>query len=616
MKAGGREKSMKKIVNNLRFRSKIIWLFGIMFFFATAISGLSYYRYTSNDIEENFRVGAEDVLVQIADTLGLRLGVINQRAKGMLTNYTFMVTLSDYLNNPNDINLVKALGTVPDFMKDFETGESLIHSTYIYTDKGSFDNFVRMRNWEFDFKESAFGKSYEENPGKSIRWFPVWTDEIFQDKDQVIPIVWQFSVQNYVGMEYLVIQLKKTELERLLKGKYEFFDKILILDEGGNLLIGSADIDPGELMKLSETKAAGSNVITSDYRHDGDTYLVTYESLKENGWQIYGLKSRQSLLGSLKNLRNVIYEIMGIVFLAAVAAILLLSHQLTNSLRRLERRMSCVEKGDLSVRFFYPYKDEIGSLAKIFNYMIGEIESLVQKQEETIEELKRERDYVSEVQKQKRKAELKALQAQINPHFLYNTLNAITWQAADQGAEEISILSNSLGKFFRISLSKGAEVITLGEELEHVASYLEIQSIRYHSRLSYEIEIDESWLDIRMIKLVLQPLAENSIYHGIKEKQGAGKIRIYGERQAGPQEEVLELSVWDDGTGIRPEKLEKMNETLERGETDSKAGYGIYNVNERIRLFYGDGYGLRYESSYGCWTRAILRIPTKTGEVE
>lgn len=607
---------MKKVVNNLRFRSKIIWLFGIMFFFATAISGLSYYRYTSNDIEENFRVGAEDVLVQIADTLGMRLGVINQRAKGMLTNYTFMVTLSDYLNNPNDINLVKALGTIPDFMKDFETGESLIHSTYIYTDKGSFDNFVRMRNWSFDFKESAFGKSYEEDPGKSIRWFPVWTDEIFQDNDQVIPIVWQFSVQNYVGMEYLVIQLKKTELERLLKGKYEFFDKILILDEGGNVLIGSAGIDPRELMKLSEAKEAGSNVITSDYRHDGDTYLVTYESLKENGWQIYGLKSRQSLLGSLKNLRNVIYEIMGIVFLAAVAAILLLSHQLTNSLRKLEKRMSCVEKGDLSIRFFYPYKDEIGSLAKTFNYMIGEIESLVQKQEETIEELKRERDYVSEVQKQKRKAELKALQAQINPHFLYNTLNAITWQAADQGAEEISILSNSLGKFFRISLSKGAEVITLGEELEHVTSYLEIQSIRYHSRLSYEIEVDESWMDIRMIKLVLQPLAENSIYHGIKEKQGAGKIKIYGERQSSFEEEVLELSVWDDGAGIPPEKLELMNETLRRGETDSKAGYGIYNVNERIRLFYGEGYGLRYESSYGRWTRAILRIPTKTGEVE
>uniref|UniRef100_UPI0006D2659E hypothetical protein n=1 Tax=Clostridium sp. NkU-1 TaxID=1095009 RepID=UPI0006D2659E len=108
-------------------------------------------------------------------------------------------------------------------MRDFETGEGLIHSTYIYTDKGSFDNFVRMRNWEFDFKESAFYKSYEEDGSGAIRWFPVWEDEIFQGNDKVIPCVWQFSVQGYVGKEYLVVQLKKTELERLLEGKYEFF---------------------------------------------------------------------------------------------------------------------------------------------------------------------------------------------------------------------------------------------------------------------------------------------------------------------------------------------------------------------------------------------------------
>ncbi|MDR2025223.1 MAG: sensor histidine kinase [Hungatella sp.] len=607
---------MKKFINNLRFRSKIIWLFGIMFFFTTAISGLSYYRYASNDIEENFKVGAEDVLAQIVDTLSLRLGVINLRAKGMLANYTFMVTLSDYLNNPNDINLVKALGTIPDFMRDFETGEGLIHSTYIYTDKGSFDNFVRMRNWEFDFKESAFYKSYEDDGSGAIRWFPVWEDEIFQGNDKVIPCVWQFSVQGYVGKEYLVVQLKKTELERLLEGKYEFFDKILILDRTGNVIIGSPDMDPDELMKLSEVRKEGSNVITSDYQYEGDTYLVTFERLKENGWQIYGLKSRQSLLGSLNVLRNTIFEIMGVVFFIGVAVILLLSHQMTDSLRRLEKRMSCVEKGDLGVRFFYPYKDEVGSLAKSFNYMIGEIQSLVRKQEETIEELKRERDYVAEVQRQKRKAELKALQAQINPHFLYNTLNAITWQAADQGAEEISILSNSLGKFFRISLSKGAEVISLREELEHVTSYLEIQSIRYHSRLSYEIHVDDRWLEIQMIKLVLQPLAENSIYHGIKEKQGAGIIKIFASENESGKERFTELSVWDNGAGIPEEKLAFINETLKKGGTDCEAGYGIYNVNERIRLFYGKEYGLHYESSFGHWTKAVLRIPAMSGEVK
>lgn len=533
----------------------------------------------------------------------------------MLTNYTFVVTMSDYLNNPNDVNLVKALGTIPDFMRDFETGEGLVHSTYIHTDKENFDNFVRMRDWQFDFKESEFYKSYEEEGGKAIRWFPPRRDEIFQDNDLVIPCVWQFTVQGYIGKQYLVIQLKKSELERLLKGKYEFFDQLLILDESGNMIVGSGDLDPGELKALSKERKDGSNVISGDYQYQGNSYLVTYEALKENNWQIYGLKSRQTLLGSLKGLRSRIFEIMGIVFFLGAVAILILSHQLTDSLRRLEKRMSCVQKGDFDTRFFYPYRDEVGSLARSFNYMIGEIQSLVKKQEDTIEELKQERDFVAEVQKQKRKAELKALQAQINPHFLYNTLNAITWQAADQGAEEISILSSSLGKFFRIALSRGAEVISLKEELEHVMSYLDIQSIRYHSRLTYEVSVAEVWQDCRIIKLVLQPLAENSIYHGIKEKQGMGSIRIAASQRQEPWGEVLELTVWDNGAGIPEEKLLTINEGLKRGEAGSSDGYGIYNVNERIRLFYGEKYGLSYESCFGQWTKAILKIPLKTGDV-
>lgn len=602
---------MKRFFNNLQFRSKIIWIFGIMFFFITAISGVSYYQYTSHDIEENFRVSAESVLVQIVDTLDMRLGVIRQRSQGMLTNFTFVVSISDYLNNPNDINVVKAMGTVSSFLKDLEIGENLLHSSYIYTDKGEFDNFVRIRNWQFDFKESEYYKSYMEEPGKAIRWFPPQRDQIFQDTNQVIPCVRKFSVQGYEGSLYLVLQLKLQQLEHLLEGKYEFFDKILILDQEGNTVIGSEGLDSAKLIKLAEKWEGKGTVITGDYQYEGNTYLVTSAVLSENGWQIWGLKSRETLLGSLQSLRNVIFETMGVIFLIGVATIWLLSHQLTSSLRKLEKRMSLVEKGNFNTRFFYPYKDEVGSLAKSFNYMIGEIQSLVVKQEETIEELKRERDYAAEVQKQKRKAELRALQAQINPHFLYNTLNAITWQAADQGAEEISILSNSLGKFFRISLSKGAEVITLREELEHVTSYLDIQRIRYHSRLNYQIDVGEQWLDCRVIKLILQPLTENSIYHGIKERQGTGLIRIYEEQCCAGKEQILKLIVWDDGAGIPEDKLKVLNEALRKGETDRSEGYGIYNVNERLRLFFGEDYGLQFESVKGQWTKAILTLPVR-----
>lgn len=607
---------MKRFFNNLQFRSKIIWIFGIMFFFSMMVSGISYYRYTAQDIEANFQIGAEDVLSQVADTLEMRLGVIRQRSQAMLTNYTFAVGMSGYLNNPSDSNKVKTMGEVSSFLKDLETGEDLIHSTYIYTDKGEFDNFVRFRNWEFQFEESQFYKSFEENQEKSMRWFSVEEDQIFRGGEEVIPCVRKFSVLDYDGDLYLVIQLKKKAFEELLSGKYEFFDEMLIVDHHGNPIIGSGKLNPEELMTLAGGHGDGSPMVISDYQYGGDSYTVIGKRLQENGWTVFGLKSRETLLGNLKSLRNMILNMTGFVFLMGVAAILLLAYQMTGSLRRLEKRMSCVQKGDFDARFFYPYKDEVGSLAKSFNYMVGEIQRLVEKQEETIEELKQERDYVGEVQKQKRKAELKALQAQINPHFLYNTLNAITWQAADQGAEEISILSNALGKFFRISLSKGAEMITLKEELEHVRSYLDIQSIRYHDRLNCQIEVSEEWMECRMIKLILQPLAENSIYHGIKEKRGSGQIRIWAEEFFDSQKQCLKLIVWDDGAGIPDDKLKTINQALEEGKTDHSGGYGIYNVNERLRLFYGEEYGLSYESEEGQWTKAVLMLPLDEGEVE
>ncbi len=450
-----------------------------------------------------------------------------------------------------------------------------------------------------------------------MQWFPVQKDEIFRDRDEVIPYVRRFTLDGYDngGYQYLVVQLKKSELDRVLSGKYGYFDKILIVNKSSELLAGSDEVDVTTLMTIVQESSKDGITATCDYEQNQVNYLAFSDTLQTTGWKIIGLRSRDSLLGSLKSLRTLIAEFTIVIFLAAFAALLIVSNRLTVALTRLEKRMSIVQGGDFGVRYFYPYQDEVGSLAKSFNCMLDEIERLVKKQEDTIQELKRERDFVAEVQKQKRKAELKALQAQINPHFLYNTLNTITWQAADKGEEEISILSSSLGRFFRISLSKGAEVISFREELDHVTSYLEIQSIRYGEKLNYDVEADEALKEYKVLKLILQPLAENSIYHGIKEKAQAGQIRIHAQIIYADAGECLQICVWDNGLGIEPDILKKINCALANGETNSSEGYGIFNVNERIRLYYGEQYGLRYESQAGEWTRAILTLPAvKAGD--
>ncbi len=377
-------------------------------------------------------------------------------------------------------------------------------------------------------------------------------------------------------------------------------------------MIGGETIGTDRLRSLlSDT---GRGVLRAD---DGSaSYVVESCQAGVNGWRVFGLKSQKEMQSSLNHLRSLIFQVLAGVLTAGVLMSIWIAKHMTEALKRLEKQMICARNGDFGVRFFYPYRDEIGSLSNSFNFMIREIQALIQRQEQMIVDLRQERDNVAKIQKQKRKAELKALQAQINPHFLYNTLNAITWQAMDQGMDDVAQMASSLGKFFRLSLSHGAEIISLSDEIEHVRSYLNIQGIRYQDKLRYEIMVPEEFKRVRVPKLVLQPVVENAIYHGIKEKKGAGWIRITAWRRTEKAEASIYISVWDDGAGIPRERLEEMNQGLSRGERRSKGGYGIYNVNERLRLYYGSEFGITYESVEGEFTRAVLRIPVSWQEEE
>jgi two-component system sensor histidine kinase YesM len=217
-------------------------------------------------------------------------------------------------------------------------------------------------------------------------------------------------------------------------------------------------------------------------------------------------------------------------------------------------------------------------------------------------------DYKVKEQENLKKAELRALQAQINPHFLYNTLDAIIWLAESNRTNDVVQIVRALSSFFRIALSKGKEWILIRDEIEHVRSYLTIQKMRYRDILDYRIEVDPALSGATLLKLTLQPLVENALYHGIKNKRNGGTIRVVGQLRA---PDAIYIEVSDDGVGMTPEKLAEVRASL---QTESialveDAGFGIQNVNTRLKLYYGRQYGLTVESEYQQGTRISLTIP-------
>lgn len=604
-----------KLLRNLKFRTKIILVCVLILLFNSVVSGTLYYNYAFKDTLRNYYESSEDMVSQMKNYLANETQSITKRVHAIYNNQSFYIPMANYLRDPKSVNYAKMLGDVADVITELHQGDRYIQSVYFHTAYGAFDNFTMIRDRSFQFEESGMYRFFEEDPTRSIGWFPAVKSPVFVSNETVIPLVYCFRIER--KPLYIVICLRQSEIEDYLERTYSSYDKVFIADKDGNNILNCGDEERKVLREFSEEEKANKNSLCKEIEYDGQRYLATYTHMAGTNWNICALRSAESLVGNLEDLRNFIEVIVCVCALISIAVIILVAHAVTVPLGQLAEIMNRVTTEDFKVQFPYPYKDEVGKLAGSFNYMIRKIDQLIGELNVNIEALKEEKERVRDVEMQKRKAELRALQAQINPHFLYNTLNAITWQAADCGAREVSILSNCLGKFFRISLSRGREIITLREELEHVTSYLSIQKIRYKDKMKFELDVPEDVKELYITKLVLQPLVENSIYHGIKLKEGVGTIRISVRRQDCSQTvPTLEICVEDDGEGIEEETLAVINEGLRRGEINRDSGYGIYNVNERLKLTYGDSYGLKLESSYKNWTRAVMIIPIRTTQEE
>lgn len=338
--------------------------------------------------------------------------------------------------------------------------------------------------------------------------------------------------------------------------------------------------------RIEEVLRIQKGTFVSDEGSDSRMYTVQDSGF---GWKIVGVSYVNEMVGNQTEV-GLSFAILGLICIGiAILIAVFLSRRVSKPIKQLQKYMKEVEKGNFDIQVPVPKSIEVGLLARAFNMMVGKIKELMAQ--------------VVSDQEQKRKSEINALQAQIHPHFLYNTLDSIIWMAESNKPKEVVLMTSALAKLLRSSIGRGEELVSIRTEIEHIDSYLKIQQMRYRNKLDYRIEIAERVQEYPIIKVVLQPIVENAIYHGIKKKRGPGRIDIVSKET---DTDIL-LIVRDNGIGMDEATVGGLLQPLS-GERGGR-GVGVRNVHERLRLYFGEPYGLSFESEPGEGTAVTIRLP-------
>ena len=343
------------------------------------------------------------------------------------------------------------------------------------------------------------------------------------------------------------------------------------------------------LLEENNRTAAGYEDGSHAETFGGAKRQVTVKTVGYTGWKLVGVVPADNIWDNYGQLLLFFLFVVLFSIFLLVFVNLHLSERISVPIKTLERAVKELEAGreEVDIDVSGPY--EIERLGHSIRSMVSTMRHLM--------------DDIIEQEAQKRRSELDVLQSQINPHFLYNTLDSVVWMTENGRTDEAILMVTSLARFFRISLSRGSNIIPIADELEHARHYLTIQKMRYNEKLRYEIDLDPQTEDCLLPKLILQPLVENAIYHGIKVKQQGGTVRI----ESLLEEDRLLITVEDDGIGMTPEQLETI---LDKKESDAESTkIGVYNVNERLQLFFGPDAVMKYYSTPGKRTMVMLVLP-------
>lgn len=586
-------KEKLKVIDGGSIRTTVFISFTLIAIVCTLLAGLTIYIRYSRQLDSAIQNENSVVMRQVNQSVNNYL----RNMIGLASSLSYNVVKGEDVNEPSGISgaFQTLYSTYGDYVENIvlfsADGEMIVSGPY-GTLKGGAD--IENAEW---FKQAL-------RRTENFHFFTPTAQNIFLDSsysyNYVIPMSCAVEITRDRETErgVLLIMLKYSAVAELLSGVDLTNDGYLYMaDSSGELIFhprrelletGSFTEDSLEALSLSD----GSYV----ENYGGKAQSILISTAGYTGWRIVSVIDRAGIV--LDSLQNTLFVVIIILLIFNFIIIInyFITKRLTDPIERLEHSVQDIERLSSGGEIYIGGSTEIKKLGRTINNMVGIMRRLAD-------------DIVAE-HEQLQKSELDALQSQINPHFLYNTLDVIVWMVENEHPDKAVNIVSALARFFRISLSKGKNIIPVEQELEHVRNYLLIQQMRYKNKFDYAIIADEGTLELSTIKLVVQPLVENAIYHGMDFMDGDGTIVIHAKTENGS----LDITVTDNGLGMPQEVVDSL--LVSNTPIAAGSGVGLKNVNDRIRLYFGREYGVKIESTPDVGTRITLHMPALPYEAE
>ncbi|KUP20634.1 sensor histidine kinase [Paenibacillus sp. DMB5] len=593
-------KQLVSLINNMKLKYKLMMFYVVVVMIPVLIIGIILISYFRNAALERAIDQASNNVEKIKSQMSSKLRVPTD-----ISNLLFFDDTLEVLVNtkyPNILELTKAYMDYTDF-KEYMLQYREIANIRFFIDNPTLVNNLAITPLTSETEERPWFKKVMETKG--IYWLYIDDKEEFLSTTKgsinKLSLIRQVSYPEYNSTGVIMVQVNQNELNNMLS--QEPFETI-ITDEQGYIvaaknpqLVGTtlASFDIGVNLESQTEK-----VIQTQVKGE-DSYVILDEMSPElsiSKLKIISVFETQSILSGANKVSVLGLLIISGVLLVALVMVYIISLLTTNRLLRLSRQLNQVALGNLNIVSHIDGTDEIGQLSRQFNYMVSSINQLISQVIESNEKNSR-------LEIAQREIKLKMMASQIHPHFLFNALESIRMNAHLKGEKEIANIVRLLGKLMRKNLEVGRERAPLKEEIEMIRSYLEIQKFRYEDRLMYEINFDAKAAEVLIPPLIIQPLVENSVVHGLENKEGTVHVYV----SVTMQENEIQVNVSDDGVGMSNQRLTEILEVITKAEEEQRSRIGMRNVHQRLVLYYGEQHGLRIASEEGRGTEISFSIP-------